>query len=599
MQVIWLRRPRRHQRSSASRKLALAGALVLALSVLVTLLQPSGSAPPTDQLAVSPSEYQLPSSIPAEPESAPPRPAAAPALGGRSPEGLSLHVLRYLPLIVEIGGEIGVDPAVLAAIMEVEGSGEGEVSSAGAMGLMQVMPDKLAPGDDPFDPSTNIRRAAQHVRYLTGVWSDDLAAVAGAYFGAIDSQGFVTEASDGIVDGVEYVGRFAIAYGRWAAELRKPARAVVIRRPAPRLPIAPYTVQPGDSVQALAARYGVSVATLVAANDLTDPDLVLVGQELLIPSIDGLVHRFAAGEDLFQLAERYGVPIDAVVQANELKGEPRPGALLLMPGAVPNVTPVPAAPAPAPPRRLDSGPPPSVTARYVAILDEASGDLLHGQDERVRVAPASLTKIATTLVALEREPDLDKRIGITISGSAMAARDGSSIMGLEPGREMALRTLLYGMMLPSGNDAAEQIALALAGSRDGYVDWMNEAVTSLGLEDTRFVNPSGMDAPDQYSTAYDMAQLGRIAMRNETFRQLAGAATYVGDGYNLSNLNRLIGSYLGADGIKIGRTRLAGRTIVASAARDGHRVYISLLRSQDTAADSKVLFDWVWRTFTW
>jgi D-alanyl-D-alanine carboxypeptidase len=235
----------------------------------------------------------------------------------------------------------------------------------------------------------------------------------------------------------------------------------------------------------------------------------------------------------------------------------------------------------------------------VAILDEASGELLYGLDERARVAPASVTKIVTTLVALEREADLGLRIPVTISGSAMAARDRSSIMGLEPGREVSLAALLYGMMLPSGNDAAEQVALALGGSRERYVDWMNGKVAELGLEDTHFVNPSGMDAADHYSSAYDMAVLGRVAMQNETFRRLAGAASYRGDGYTMANLNRLIGAYPGADGIKIGLTRAAGRTIVASASRGGHRVYISLMRSRDLSADSAALFDWVWRTFEW
>jgi len=128
---------------------------------------------------------------------------------------------------------------------------------------------------------------------------------------------------------------------------------------------------------------------------------------------------------------------------------------------------------------------------------------------------------------------------------------------------------------------------------------MNEKVADLGLQDTHFVNPSGMDAAGHYSSAYDMAMLGRVAMRNEAFRQLAGAATYRGDGYSMANLNRLLGAYPGADGVKIGFTRAAGRTIVASATHDGHRVYISLMRSQDLPGDSGALFDWVWRTFSW
>jgi D-alanyl-D-alanine carboxypeptidase len=181
----------------------------------------------------------------------------------------------------------------------------------------------------------------------------------------------------------------------------------------------------------------------------------------------------------------------------------------------------------------------------------------------------------------------------------MAARDGSSIMGLEPGETVSLRTLLYGMMLPSGNDAAEQVALALGGSRERYVAWMNRLVADLGLEDSHFVNPSGMDAAGHYSSAYDMAMLARAAMRNQTFRELAGAATYRGEGFRMANLNRLIGAYQGADGVKIGRTRAAGRTTVASATRDGQRVYVSLMRSQDLPGDGSALFDWVWRTFRW
>jgi D-alanyl-D-alanine carboxypeptidase len=280
------------------------------------------------------------------------------------------------------------------------------------------------------------------------------------------------------------------------------------------------------------------------------------------------------------------VPLASAVEAVEQDAS---GAAILLPPA--------SAPAP---RRVRPAPPPSVSARYVAVPDGASGELLYGEDERTRVAPASVTKTATTLVALERADDLAQRVAVTISGSAMAARDGSSIMGLEPGRQVSLTTLLYGMMLPSGNDAAEQVALALGGgSRETYVAWMNQQVAELGLRDTHFVNPSGMDAADHYSSAYDMARLGRAAMQNDTFRRLAGAATYRGDGYTMTNLNRLIGAYPGADGIKIGRTRAAGRTIVASASRDGHRVYVSLMRSQDLPGDSTALFDWVWRTFEW
>jgi D-alanyl-D-alanine carboxypeptidase len=108
-----------------------------------------------------------------------------------------------------------------------------------------------------------------------------------------------------------------------------------------------------------------------------------------------------------------------------------------------------------------------------------------------------------------------------------------------------------------------------------------------------------MDAPGHYSSAYDMALLARYAMRNESFRKMAGAQTFVGDDYVLKNANRLIGYYAGADGVKIGFTDNARKTIVATATRDGHRVYVSLMRSEDLVSDSIALFEWVWENFRW
>jgi D-alanyl-D-alanine carboxypeptidase len=251
------------------------------------------------------------------------------------------------------------------------------------------------------------------------------------------------------------------------------------------------------------------------------------------------------------------------------------------------------------PRQSGTDPPLHVTAPHVAVLDESSGALLYSVDPFAREAPASITKIVTSIVALEREPDIKKVFTTTVSSSALAACDGSSIMGLEPDDHVTLETLLYGMMLPSGNDAAEQVAYSLAGSRDTYVAWMNEKVAALHLRDTHFVTPSGMDADDHYSSAYDMALLARYAMQNPEFRKLAAAKMFVGDDYYLHNLNALLYSYAGADGVKIGYTDVAGRTIVASATRNGHRVYVSLLDSKNLVGDSTALLDWVWKNFSW
>ena len=267
------------------------------------------------------------------------------------------------------------------------------------------------------------------------------------------------------------------------------------------------------------------------------------------------------------------------------------------------ITPPDAATQPTPvtngPTQTGSDPVPHVTASHVAVLDEGSAALLYSVDPFAREAPASITKIVTTIVALERQPDIKTVYTTTVSSSALAACDGSSIMGLEPDEHDTLETLLYGMMLPSGNDAAEQVAYSLAGSRQTYVGWMNQKVADLHLRDTHFVTPSGMDADDHYSSAYDMALLARYAMQNPEFRTLAAAKTYVGDDYSLHNLNAMLYSYAGADGVKIGYTDIAGKTIVASATRNGHRVYVSLLDSKNLAGDCTALLDWVWTNFSW
>jgi D-alanyl-D-alanine carboxypeptidase len=251
------------------------------------------------------------------------------------------------------------------------------------------------------------------------------------------------------------------------------------------------------------------------------------------------------------------------------------------------------------PRQQGSDPPPRVTAKHVAVLDEASSELIYAVDPFAREAPASITKIVTTMVALEREPDISRAYTTTVSSSALVACDGSSVMGLEPDDHVKLETLLYGMMLPSGNDAAEQVAYSLAGSREAYVALMNERVASLHLRDTHFVTPSGIDADEHYSSAYDMALLAREAMRNPEFRAIVATSRFVGDDYYMHNLNPLLGTYSGADGVKVGYTDIAGHTIVASATRDGHRVYVSLMGSRNLAADCVALFDWVWQNFGW
>jgi D-alanyl-D-alanine carboxypeptidase len=243
--------------------------------------------------------------------------------------------------------------------------------------------------------------------------------------------------------------------------------------------------------------------------------------------------------------------------------------------------------------------PPVVTAHQVAVLDDDSGLLLYGRAAHARAAPASTTKIVTAMVALQHIESLDRTVQVDVDGWKMAAADGSSVMGLVPGQRLSLRTLLFGLLLPSGNDAAEQLAHTLAPSRQHFIAWMNQAVASAGLTDTHFANPSGLDAQAHYSSAYDLAHLARLALQDEAFASIVASSSYTADGFTLIGHNPLLGAYPGADGVKTGTTDAAGHALVGSAVRDGHRVLVVVLHADDTLADATALFDWVWQSFAW
>jgi D-alanyl-D-alanine carboxypeptidase len=252
------------------------------------------------------------------------------------------------------------------------------------------------------------------------------------------------------------------------------------------------------------------------------------------------------------------------------------------------------------PRRAVPIAPPPITGPEVAVVDDDTGLLLYGRAPHAHEAPASTTKIATAIVALEHASSLDASVRVTVDGWAMAAADGSSVMGLVPGQRVSVRTLLYGLLLPSGNDAAEQLARSVAESREQFILWMNATASDdLRLEDTHFVNPSGLDAAGHYSSAYDLAQLARRAMRDDVFREIVSTQVVRSDGFVLAGHNPLIGGYPGADGVKTGSTDAAGKAIVGSAVHAGHRVFVVVLHSDDVLADSAALFDWVWQSFAW
>ena len=184
----------------------------------------------------------------------------------------------------------------------------------------------------------------------------------------------------------------------------------------------------------------------------------------------------------------------------------------------------------------------------------------------------------------------------------MTTLRASTVMGVQPGEHVTVRDLLYGLMLPSGNDAAVALAWHVDGSEQAFVARMNARARALGLRDTSFVNPHGLDFQSWaggYTSAYDLAVMTRAALENGTFRQIVATRTWTArtdrNVYLLQTQNGLLGAYPGADGVKIGWTRRAGQTMVASAARDGHRLIAVVLGSTNRTGDARRLLDEGWK----
>ena len=190
--------------------------------------------------------------------------------------------------------------------------------------------------------------------------------------------------------------------------------------------------------------------------------------------------------------------------------------------------------------------------------------------------------------------DLDDMYTSDISGAQLLDDTGSTIMGIEPGVSLSLRDLLYGLLLPSGNDAAIVIAKGVGGSEERFVLLMNDKARGLALNDTNFTNAHGLYDAGLYSTAYDMAILARYVMQNPELRTIVSTIEYqpAWDGPSVWNGNRFLSEYEGADGVKIGFTEESQQTIVGSAVRDGRRIIVSAMRSQDRYQDATRLFDW-------
>lgn len=211
-----------------------------------------------------------------------------------------------------------------------------------------------------------------------------------------------------------------------------------------------------------------------------------------------------------------------------------------------------------------------VSARGAVLMEAESGDVVFGQNQNARLPMASTTKIMTALIALEELP-LDTVITIT---SASVGIEGSSIYLVE-GEKLTLEQLLYALMLESANDAAVAIAVAVAGSVEDFATLMNEKASELGLVDTHFVNPHGLDHEDHYTTAKELALITRAALENPVFREICSTKRktiplHGSEGVRLLlNHNKLLEAYEGCIGVKTGFTKKTGRCLVSAAKREG------------------------------
>ncbi len=233
------------------------------------------------------------------------------------------------------------------------------------------------------------------------------------------------------------------------------------------------------------------------------------------------------------------------------------------------------------------------------LVDVRTGQVLYAREIHRRLSPASTTKMLTAILAIERLP-LDT--AVTISARAASQRNGSAI-GLEVGEQWSVNHLLHAMLVRSANDAAVAVAEAISGSVEGFADEMNQKAKQVGARNSHFVNPHGLNAPDHYSTAYDLALIARYGLHLPAFASLVRMQAWMLDrpdrpAQEYVNINKLLARYEGADGVKTGWTVAAGQCLVGSATRDGWQLLAVVLKSQDMYRDVGLLLDYGFQRFT-
>lgn len=234
---------------------------------------------------------------------------------------------------------------------------------------------------------------------------------------------------------------------------------------------------------------------------------------------------------------------------------------------------------------------PTVSAKSAVLINAETKEVIFEKNAYEKLSMASTTKIMTSLIAIE-----SGRLSDTVTAQNIKT-EGTSI-DLKDGYKLTLEALVWGMMLESGNDAAELTANYLAGSEENFADMMNDKVESIGMLDTNFVTASGLDSEKHYSTAYDMALLGACAISNPLFREVCSTKTKRVEFIEpatvryFSNHNRLISMCEGVFGIKTGYTKKSGRCLVSACERDGVVLIAVTLNAADDWNDHIKLYNY-------
>ncbi len=243
---------------------------------------------------------------------------------------------------------------------------------------------------------------------------------------------------------------------------------------------------------------------------------------------------------------------------------------------------------------------PQTYSRAVVVFDRKSKTVIYGKNENDVRAMASTTKIMTATILLENVTDLSQ----TVEVSKKAANTGGSRLGLKTGDKITLNDLLYGLMLCSGNDAAVQIAETVGGSVEGFAVMMNKKAQELGLKNTSFVTPHGLDENGHHTTAYELAVLTDYALNNPQFAKVVNTKNYTvtinGTPKDLSNTNELLGYLQGVNGVKTGFTNNALRCLVTSTLRNDFNI-ITVVLGADTkkirTTDSMKLIEYTYQNY--